>query len=135
MEVHMDLRPGGGRISHMEVTNLDEVDEPATETRPARRGYRISWKTRGMIDYVLRSERVTELMLAADGGTNHAMWETFYGTMGGVIASLNQVLLDGSDAMMDGLKEFAEMKEADKALLGVVGEAVGAQSTDSSHSS
>lgn len=70
--VHMRGPDSPSRASAEEVTVVEELKD-------GRRGYRVAWRTMGRGDRMLRTERVHEMVEAADGHTTYRTWETFAG--------------------------------------------------------
>ncbi|KAH7316495.1 hypothetical protein B0I35DRAFT_433226 [Stachybotrys elegans] len=76
-----------------------------------RVGVRLAWRTRdgGLMNRVLRAERVQEFVEDGDGGVEYACWETFHGLLAPVVKMMvGTSLLWGFGAWMDGLKEYTE---------------------------
>ena len=123
-DVHMDAlaEDSSGRATALEVSLLerirddeDEAEEDDNEPRHRRRGWRVAWKARGMPGFVLRSERVQELLETPDGGTEYYCWETFYGLLAPVVRYMvGGQLVTGFGAWMEDLKGEAEKRTKDQ---------------------
>jgi hypothetical protein len=117
-EVHMDLKPEStGRWTQLEITHLEDINDPPRSQGGAggteykgRKGFRVAWRGRGMIEYVLRTERVQEFWEDEElGGTRYMCWETFYGIMASMVQTgAAKNLQNGLAAWIDGLKAYAE---------------------------
>lgn len=65
------------------VTIIDELGD-------GRNGYRVVWKAVGFNAWVLRSERVQEMVDLGSGNTQYKTWETFGGPLAYVIRALHK---------------------------------------------
>ncbi|OLN85709.1 hypothetical protein CCHL11_07769 [Colletotrichum chlorophyti] len=115
-EVHMTLDPARTTTKQsLVVTRLEDFTRttasPSGDAHRGRRGYRVCWKTGGLVPpFVLKSERVQEFLETEDGnGTEYRCWETFYGPLAQVLRfTMVGQLETGFAAWMDGLKNFVE---------------------------
>lgn len=62
----------------MEVTLLEPFDNN-------KKGWRVAWKATSFPGFVLRSERVQEVVDDGQGGTEYTCWETMYGPLAYVV--------------------------------------------------
>ncbi len=108
-DVHMDaLRENSsGRATALQVSAVERISDES------RKGWRLAWTTRGMPGFVLRSERVQELVETAEGETDYACWETFYGLLAPVVNFVvGSQLTTGFGVWMADLKAEAEKAKA-----------------------
>lgn len=63
------------------VTIVEELND-------GRNGYRVAWKALGYSAWVLRSERVQEIVDLSSGKTQYKTWETFGGPLAYVLRAL-----------------------------------------------
>lgn len=100
----------------LEITRVE-----ALSAADGRAGYRVAWKSIGQPEWILRAERVQELVLVegGDGGTEYRCWETF----GGPVAWLVKLLMGGSlrkrfaECALD-LKVWCERGEGEREVAG-----------------
>ncbi|GJC82926.1 hypothetical protein ColLi_05764 [Colletotrichum liriopes] len=137
-EVHMTLDPAKTTTKQaLVVTKLEEFTRAAAsangEAHRGRKGYRVCWKTGGLVPpFVLKSERVQEFLETEDGnGTEYRCWETFYGPLAQVLRfTMVGQLETGFAAWMDGLKNHLEGRTApDPAAAAAAAAAVAAPAT------
>ncbi|KAK1833139.1 hypothetical protein QBC39DRAFT_380902 [Podospora conica] len=104
---------GDGRPTHLEVSVLEAIDDPAT----GRRGWRVAWQTDGgaggIPTWLLRTERTQEFIeVEVEGGgveTEYVCWETFYGPMARVVKlAVGGRVAGGFGGWMEGLRGVAE---------------------------
>ncbi len=119
-DVHMDAltENSAGRATYLEVSRVERIREEDDDDSLSRgrRGWRIAWKTRGMPGFVLRSERVQELLETPEGGTEYLCWETFYGLLGPVVRyAVGGQLVTGFGVWMEDLKGEAEKRAKETA--------------------
>ncbi|KAK6224879.1 polyketide cyclase dehydrase protein [Colletotrichum tabaci] len=136
-EVHLTLDPAKTTTNQaLVVTKLEEftrTDADANgETHRGRKGYRVCWKTGGLVPpFVLKSERVQEFLETEDGtGTEYRCWETFYGPLAQVLRfTMVSQLETGFAAWMDGLKNHLEGRTAQAPAAAAAAAAVAAPAT------
>jgi hypothetical protein len=125
--------PGTGKAAENDAAGSTNADTPQdlanpdeTKAKPApgatgpHRGWRVAWKTRGMMpSWMLRSERVQEFIEVRIpfGGdeemeTTYVCWETFYGALAPVVrTTVGLKLVRGFQVWMDDLRKRAEEVE------------------------
>ncbi|KZL83596.1 polyketide cyclase dehydrase protein [Colletotrichum incanum] len=137
-EVHITLDPAKTTTKQaLVVTKLEEFTRAAAsangEAHRGRKGYRVCWKTGGLVPpFVLKSERVQEFLETEDGnGTEYRCWETFYGPLAQVLRfTMVGQLETGFAAWMDGLKNHLEGRTVpDPAAAAAAAAAVAAPAT------
>lgn len=69
------------RDTHILVTIIEELTD-------GRNGYRVAWKAPGWSAWILRGERVQEIVDLGSGKTQYKTWETFGGPLAYVIRAL-----------------------------------------------
>ncbi|KAI9744670.1 MAG: hypothetical protein M1818_002199 [Claussenomyces sp. TS43310] len=77
-----DAKVSESRQNPIEVTFVDRLGEVEGD---GREGFRIAWKATAFSNWVMRSERVQELVDDGQGGTQYITWETFGGPLAHII--------------------------------------------------
>ncbi|KAF3765017.1 hypothetical protein M406DRAFT_292286 [Cryphonectria parasitica EP155] len=105
LDVHLDLdRPSRNTRQSMEVTAVEPYDGGG-----GGEGWRIAWKGVTMPGFLLRTERVQEMVSDGKGGTEYTCWETMYGPLAGVVRWTTGGLLEkGFQRWGEDLKRRAE---------------------------
>ncbi|KAJ9155202.1 hypothetical protein NKR23_g1780 [Pleurostoma richardsiae] len=110
--VYMDLASDKpSNRAGVEVTRLEPFTLASPPSAPAeeRNGWRVAWRATDLPGWLLRTERVQEVVDDGAGGTEYTCWETFYGVLALVVKlKVGGRLVKGFDAWMDGLKARAE---------------------------
>ncbi|ROW10437.1 hypothetical protein VMCG_01823 [Cytospora schulzeri] len=81
-DVHMDPTDPGSAPTKMDM--LVTILEPY-EVEGEKRGWRIAWKPTSHPTWLLRSERVQEIVDDGHGNTEYTCWETMYGPLAYVV--------------------------------------------------
>lgn len=95
--------PTSAKFSDSEVVSIEEI------TMEGEKGWRIVWKTIGMPNWLLRTERVQEL-IEKDGKVEYKTWGTFGGPMAYLLSwfGVKADVVDRFGDWAEGLKDFAE---------------------------
>lgn len=95
--------PGtGSRDSNVIVTFIEDLHD-------GRVGYRVVWKALGWSAWMLRAERVQEIVDLGSGETQYKTWETFGGPLAYVVRGLyKEDLVSRFRDCSNGLKEYVE---------------------------
>jgi hypothetical protein len=81
MRVYMDGSGGKSAAELGPSRDNPEIMTKVEELGDGRKGYRVAWKSTGFPNWVLRCERVQEMVENAEGFTDYTTWETFGGPL------------------------------------------------------
>lgn len=106
IEVHLDpARSWTTTNQNLEVTVLEPYDHSSAN------GWRVAWKATSHPSYLLRAERVQEMVDDGHGGTEYTCWETMYGPLASVVRLATGAMLE------KGFQRFgADLKKRAEAL-------------------
>jgi hypothetical protein len=98
-----------GRPTPLEVSVLEPIHDSSSS---GQKGWQVAWRQRnGLLlpAWLLRSERVQELVEVDGTQTEYRTWETFYGVLAPVVRlAVGSQLLGGFDAWVEGLRSKVE---------------------------
>jgi len=96
-----------------EVTIIRELAEGDAEGGKEKKGYLVCWKTKMVPEWLLRGERVNEIVDDGKGGTEYRSWVTFYGPLARVVElSVRGDLVERFGDWAGGLKGYFEEEGA-----------------------
>ena len=102
LDVYMKGPGTGRRDSDVLVTIIEELND-------GRNGYRVVWKALGWSAWILRAERVQEIVDLGSGETQYKTWETFGGPLAYVVRGLyKEDLVSRFLDCSNGLKRYVE---------------------------
>ena len=101
-DVYMKGPGTARRDSHSLVTIIEELKD-------GRRGYRIAWKVLDLSAWLLRGERVQEIVDLGSGNTQYKTWETFGGPLAYMVRALyKEDMISRFRDWSNELKEYVE---------------------------
>lgn len=107
-DVHMDpTDPGSSPRKEGMLVTIREPYEAVGQGE--RKGWRVAWKSTSLPSWVLRSERVQEVVDDGGGNTEYTCWETMYGPLAPVVRlAVGGKLEKAFDCWTEDLKKRAE---------------------------